>query len=51
MATVTMNVYSFPPDATTGTPTVLGAIPKGQIFSVAGDSPGWDRVTTASSGR
>ncbi len=48
MATVTMNVYSFPPDATTGTPTVLGAIPKGQIFSVAGDSPGWDRVTTAS---
>ena len=48
LATVTMAVYSFPADATTGTPTVLATIPKGQVFTVLGDSPGWDRVVTAS---
>lgn len=46
-ATSAISVYSFPADATTSQPSIIGSIPTGTNFTVLGDSPGWDEVQLA----
>nr|NNM91141.1 hypothetical protein [Bacilli bacterium] len=44
LATTNLTVYNLPDDAQGALIEPIGTIAKGTVFSVLGDSPGWDKV-------